>query len=424
AIAVESELGQGTEFTVTLPLETAVPHGHAERSEKLESLEGVTVLVVDDNSLSREILCELLQGWKAVPKAVSSGEEALAAVDERDYDVVLLDCMMPGMDGFKTVEAMRKQGVTARSVIMMVTSDGGGSAEECRTAGVDSFLVKPVRRSVLREQMLGALGRRRHASASSAKGTEAIPVEKRKLTILLAEDSPDNRFLIQKYLEPFPWEVVMAENGREALDLYSSGKRNFDLVLMDMQMPVMDGYEATRAIRALEARKQDAHVPVVALTAHAMKEEIQKCIEAGCDLHIAKPVRKKNLVRELNDLLEATGSREGLPEDLVAVPSGMEETIAEVPADLEPLIPGYLSNRRKDIVSMKELLEAGDHAEVARLAHSMKGSGGGYGFDRISALGAEMEKAAKEGDKETVLSGLQQLDSYLNSVRVKYVDEE
>ncbi|HOP27699.1 MAG TPA: Hpt domain-containing protein, partial [Candidatus Sabulitectum sp.] len=133
---------------------------------------------------------------------------------------------------------------------------------------------------------------------------------------------------------------------------------------------------------------------------------------------------KKNLVRELNDLLEATGSREGLPEDLVAVPSGMEETIAEVPADLEPLIPGYLSNRRKDIVSMKELLEAGDHAEVARLAHSMKGSGGGYGFDRISALGAEMEKAAKEGDKETVLSGLQQLDSYLNSVRVKYVDEE
>ena len=424
AIQVRSELGLGTEFTVTLPLGKAVPPGHAESGEKLESLEGVTVLVVDDNSLSREILCELLQGWQALPEAVSGGEEALAAVSDRDYDVVLLDCMMPGMDGFSTVEAMRKKGVTARSVIMMVTSDGGGSAEECRSAGVDSYLVKPVRRNELREQMLGALGRRRHVSAAAVKITDAVPVENRKLTILLAEDSPDNRFLIQKYLESYPWEVVIAENGREALDLYSSGNRDFDLVLMDMQMPVMDGYEATRAIRALEARKQDAHVPVVALTAHAMKEEIQKCIEAGCDLHIAKPVRKKNLIRELNDLLEATGPREGLPEDLVAVSEGVEEVVAEVPADLETLIPGYLSNRRKDIISMKELLDSGDFAEVARLAHSMKGSGGGYGFDRISALGAEMEKAAKESEREKVLNGLQQLGSYLDSVRIEYVDEE
>ena len=135
-------------------------------------------------------------------------------------------------------------------------------------------------------------------------------------------------------------------------------------------------------------------------------------------------MRKKNLIRELNDLLEATGPKEGLPDDLADPPAEAEETIAEVPSDLEPLIPGYLGNRRRDIESMKERLDSGDFAEVARLAHSMKGSGGGYGFDRISDLGAEMEKAAKESDRGKVLTGLKQLVSYLDSVRIKYVDEE
>ena len=424
-MSVSSELDKGSEFIFSIFLEEAAPRETAARNGVRDSLRGVKILVVDDNESSRTILREILESWDAVVSLANNGGDAVKMVEDQTFDVILLDCTMPGMNGFQALDEMKQRGISGESVIMMLKADGSGEGtDECREIGIQKYVFKPVRRVELEELINSVLsGTSGVAISESASVVERIPVEDRELMILLAEDSPDNRFLIIKYLEAYPWKLKVAENGREAVELYEQREKSFDVILMDMQMPVMDGYEATRAIRAIESREQSEHTPIVALTAHAMNEEIKKCIDAGCDLHISKPVRKKTLIRELDDLLSATGAKEGTP-DIATLPLTDEGYTAHVSADLEPLIPGYLENRKKDIETITEHVENGNFSEAARLAHSMKGSGGGYGFDRITELGAMMEIAARSSDGAVVISGLEQLKHYLKTVKIEYVDEE
>ena len=423
-ISVSSELNRGSEFTFSVLLEEAAPREADARDGSRESLQGVKALVVDDNESNRAILREILEGWNAAVSLAENGSEAVRILENESFDVILLDCSMPGMNGFQVLEELKQLGISRDPVIMMLKADGSAEGTgECRKLGIQRYVFKPVRRLELKEMINSLLSGKPGTETEVSAVVERIPVEDRKLSILLAEDSPDNRFLIIKYLEAYPWELKVAEDGREAVDLYENREAPFDVILMDMQMPVMDGYEATRAIRAMESREQSQHTPIVALTAHAMTEEIKKCMDAGCDLHISKPVRKKTLIRELNDLLSATGAKEGTPE-IEGETVIDEDCTARVSIDLEPLIPGYLENRKKDIRTITEHVENGNFSEAARLAHSMKGSGGGYGFDRITELGAMMEIAARNSDGAVVLSGLEQLKHYLKTVKIEYVDED
>ncbi len=184
------------------------------------------------------------------------------------------------------------------------------------------------------------------------------------------------------------------------------------------------------------------HTPIVALTAHALNDEVKKCLDAGCDIHISKPVRKRDLVEKLDDLIRIMGPREGTPdlaEDLQELdapdpnPTEVAEkssgnvaqgTVAYVPEDLEPLIPGYMANRRKDILNIRQLVVEENYTEAQRLAHSMKGSGGGYGFEEISKLGAAMEIAAKSSTGAEILSGIDKLEHYLDTVSILYVEDD
>ena len=423
-MAVKSEIGKGSEFSFSIPFEEAPAVENNRRKILRETLKGKKALVVDDNKSNRKILSEILQGWSVDTILAENGTVALDAVASEKFDVILLDCSMPGMNGFETLQAMKQRSVPENSVIMMLKADGSGEGTEmCSQEGINRFLIKPLRRVELEEQIYAVLNGTDEMDSIARVVVEKIPVENRELMILLAEDSPDNRFLIIKYLEAYPWELKVAEDGREAVELYKNRECPFDVILMDMQMPEMDGYEATRAIRAIEAREQGVHTPIVALTAHAMAEEIRKCMDAGCDLHISKPVRKKTLVRELNDLLAAIGNKEGAP-DIEAEPITVDEYVALVPMDLEPLIPGYLENRRRDIETITSHVENGNFPEATRLAHSMKGSGGGYGFNRITEIGAAMETAGKISDGAAILSGIEQLKYYLDTVRIEYVEED
>lgn|GEM_PF-860903 len=419
-LSVESEVGRGSTFTFSCRMPETEPAYSAGNDDSTE-ISGRRILVVDDNRNSRSILKDILQGWNASADTAASGEIALKMAAESNYDAILLDSMMPEIDGFETAVTMLRNGIPPENIIMMLSSDNSGLREEWFSMShIDRFVVKPVRRDSLRNEILSVI-----RGIPPRDETQHIPsetktaVETRSLSILLAEDSADNRFLIIKYTEKYPWQITIAENGQEALDHFMKGK--FDLILMDMQMPVMDGYEATRSIRAHESNTKGSHTPIVALTAHAMKEEIQQCLDVGCDIHISKPVRKNILVQRVNDLLEAFGSREGIPE---ATGTTDEAPVAFVPSDLVTLIPGYLENRRKDVVLIAELIGQGVYEDAGRLAHSMKGSGGGYGFDRISELGALMEKAAKALDGPAVLAGIRDLQQYLDRVRIEYVDEE
>jgi signal transduction histidine kinase/DNA-binding response OmpR family regulator len=286
-----------------------------------EILRGVRVLVVDDNPTNRRILIGMLDHWEMKPTAVEDGEEALAELsraraDAKHYGLVLTDMHMPKMDGFELIKRIRQTAGLHTAAIMMLTSAGHrGDADRCHELGIAAYLLKPIRQSELRQALALALG------ASEQGG--AIPLITRyslqdarepafSLKILLAEDNAVNRKLAVRLLEKRGHRVTVAGNGLEALEALK--RDSFDLVFMDVQMPDMDGLEATTALRRNEKGGQ-FHQRVIALTAHAMQGDREKCVAAGMDGYLTKPIKPRELDLILEDCL-ARRSSAPMPSDL------------------------------------------------------------------------------------------------------------
>jgi signal transduction histidine kinase/CheY-like chemotaxis protein/HAMP domain-containing protein len=304
-IWVESHAGRGSQFHFTAQLEVAdVAGAGAQTSPQI--LRGTKVLVVDDNRTNRRILEGLLKGWEMKPASVGSGAEALerlsAAGDAGEpYELILTDLHMPAMDGFSLVERIRQRPGVAAATIMMLSSGGNrGDAARCQQLGMAAYLMKPVRSSELREALALALGARNHDGAPPLvtryllRSAAALPPG---LRMLVAEDNPVNQLLMTRLLEKRGHLVVLAANGREVLALLDHGA--YDIVFMDLQMPEMDGLEATAAIRAGE-RTSGRHQTVIALTAHAVTGDRERCRAAGMDDYLSKPIA----LQELDELLE------------------------------------------------------------------------------------------------------------------------
>jgi len=307
-IWVTSEVGRGSEFHFTAQLQVADSKAvEIGTIAPPEILRGVRVLVVDDNRTNRRILDGMLNRWEMKVTDVEGGEEALAqlcaAQNSGDpYGLVLTDMHMPDMDGFALVERIRRMPELSAATIMMLTSAGHrGDAARCQELGVSAYLLKPIRQSELREAVARVLG------AKEAKG--AIPLITRyslqdarepatSLRIVLAEDNLVNQRLATRLLEKRGHFVVLASNGLEAVAAFE--RDSPDLILMDVQMPEMDGFEATMAIRGKE-KDSGKHVPIVAVTAHAMKGDREKCLASGMDGYLTKPIRPQ----ELDEVLES-----------------------------------------------------------------------------------------------------------------------
>ena len=264
-------------------------------------------MVVDDNRTNRRILDGMLKRWEMKPTLAEGGEQALLELSSakeagQPCGLILLDMHMPNMDGFQFVERVRERPELSTATIMMLTSAGHrGDAERCKALGISAYLLKPIRQSELREAIARVLGAKEQQGAIplitryslyDARDPESV------LRVLLVEDNPVNQRLATRMLEKRGHRVVLAGNGREALE--ELAKASFDLVLMDVQMPEMDGFQATAAIREKE-KTTGIHLPVVALTAHAMKGDRDKCLAAGMDGYLTKPI----MPRELDDLLES-----------------------------------------------------------------------------------------------------------------------
>lgn len=307
-IWVESDEGKGSRFHFTTHL-GVVDAKEIEIGTPAppEILRRVKVLVVDDNRTNRRILDGMLKRWEMKPTLVEGGDEALSELPVakeagEPYGLILLDMHMPGMDGFQFVERLRKRPELSTATIMMLTSAGHrGDAERCKALGISAYLLKPIRQSELREAIARVLGAKEQQGAISlvtryslydARDPETV------LSVLLVEDNPVNQRLATRMLEKRGHRVVLAGNGREALEALEKG--SFDLVLMDVQMPEMDGFQATAAIREKETGT-GTHLPVVALTAHAIKGDRERCLAAGMDGYLTKPIRP----RELDDVLES-----------------------------------------------------------------------------------------------------------------------
>jgi CheY-like chemotaxis protein len=312
-IWVESEPGKGSLFHFTaqagIGASKAIPPGDSNQSV----LRGIAVLIVDDNATNRRILEEVVTRWGMRPAVADSAPAALDLMKlERNagtgFPLVLLDAHMPEVDGFALAHAIRRDPTLAGAAIMMLSSsDLHEEAKRCRELGIATHLVKPINQIELQQAILKTLGAAAQPELESLAAKVSIDagpkedVEPQPLRVLLAEDNAVNQKVMLYILEKHGYSVTVAGDGLLAVDAYK--RQFFDLVLMDVQMPGMGGFEATQAIRQLE-QASGRHIPIIALTAHAMKGDRERCLEAGMDDYLTKPIQKAALFEAIERATE------------------------------------------------------------------------------------------------------------------------
>ena len=401
-IWTEGSIGAGSVFYFTAQFAISDKPHFAAASRPID-LSTVKTLIIDDNGTNRLILSEMLSRWGAVVTEAEGGQQGVAELlrakqAAAPYSLVLLDRRMPGVDGFQVAETIHQQPTMAGTTILMLTSENrAGDIARGRALGVAAYLVKPVKQTELLEAIQEVRGGATPATERPAAQARGIPAGPQTQRILLAEDSQDNVLLIEAYLKASGYTADVARNGQIALEKFISGK--YDLVLMDVQMPIMDGYSAARRIRQWETENGATPVPILALTAHALPEEVRKSFDAGCTAHLTKPIRKATLLAAIEE--HTTG-------------------LVRVVASLAELVPGFLEGRRRDIDAIAAALERSDYNDVRILGHNMKGSGAGYGFNRITEIGASLEQAAGRRVPEEIRARCAELARYLDGLHVVY----
>lgn len=301
---VESEPGEGSTFYFIAEFsigEKALKYIESEEIEELD-IKGLRTLVVDDTAANRFILGEILTHWGAIVAEAENGKEALSTFRSsfskgKPFELILLDCRMPEMGGFRVMEKIKEEFPKYCAAVMMLTSDNrSGDFSRIEELGIGAYLVKPVKKDTLKKAIIEVLKKGKKGAKEQVEGKKEKGKDRElsPLKILLVEDNADNVLLIKAYLKNTPYKLHVAENGKVAVDKVK--KENYDLVFMDMQMPVMDGFTAVKKVREWEKQNGRERTAIVALTAYAMKEEVKKILEAGCDAHLSKPMKKKELI--------------------------------------------------------------------------------------------------------------------------------
>jgi two-component system, sensor histidine kinase and response regulator len=438
-IWVESVPGQGSTFHFTVRFgRYAGPVAMRSAAVPTAALRDVPVLVVDDNATNRRILEQTLAGWQMRPTLTDGGAAALGALERAyqagtPYRLVLLDAHMPGMDGFGLAARIQERAELAGATVMMLSSGGQqGDAARCRELGISAYLTKPVRSSDLLAAVASVLepqpaGRRvLHPTPRATRAISATGAAPRPLRVLLAEDNVVNQRLAVALLRKRGHSVHVAGNGRAALDALA--RQSFDLVLMDVQMPEMGGFEATAAIRERE-REAGGHLPIVAMTARAMAGDREQCLGAGMDDYVAKPIRPA----ELFDVVERLG---GTPNVSAAAPApgrraeGVEHGAVEGAVDgaaLRGVVGGdeqlmgeivelFLGECPRMLGAIRAAVAANDRAALQEAAHALKGSVGNLAAPRAVAAAQELERLARQDDMARAEPALAVLEAELRAV--------
>jgi CheY-like chemotaxis protein/HPt (histidine-containing phosphotransfer) domain-containing protein len=403
----ESVEGQGSTFHFTIPFDIQRGRSTSRIVHIPLKLKDVPVLVVDDNATNRRILVDTLAHWQLKPTAADGGAAALRILHEavtsgHPFRLILLDAMMPEMDGFALARQIMQHPEYDSATIMMLTSaNRNGDAARCRELGLVDYLIKPIPQAELLRAILRAL------SVSSEKDRPAAPdasqpaaLSGKGLHVLLAEDNTVNQRVATRMLQKQGHSVVAANNGKEALAALR--REPFDLVLMDVQMPETGGFEATAIIRAQEMGTE-RHLPIIAMTAHAMKGDRERCLEAGMDGYLAKPVQAKELQQAIEALFNACPDADSV--DTAAEPAGpvLDQTalLARVDGDrafLQELAECFLKDSPRLLAAVRDAITRGDAQELSRAAHTLKGSVSNFCAPAAIDAARNLEMLGGEGD--------------------------
>ena len=410
-IWVESEEGKGSTFHCMVRFGLGTPK--TKRTD-LVSLRGLKVLVVDDHATNRRILEEILKSWEMEAELVESGAAAIAALEvaPQAFDIVLMDLMMPEMDGLETVAMIRENEAFAQVPVLLLSSaDRAGYSARSRSLGIVRSLIKPIKQSDLLEAIGVALEAappvetHDHAPRhSEAPEDEPVAVESRR--VLLAEDGAINQQVAVRLLEERGHSVVVVNNGRAAVEQVAA--QPFDVVLMDVQMPEMDGLEATATIRRAEAQTS-GHIPIVAMTAHAMKGDRDRFLAAGMDGYVAKPVRPHELYAAVEGLHSALG-RETASADVSFEWDAALERVGGDEAMLRDLAEMFFAECPKLMQQIREHIAGADGPELRRAAHTLKGSAHVFGAEEVAEAAHQLEEIGREeafADAEEALALLE-----------------
>jgi len=458
-IEIDSEEGRGSTFSFGIRLN--VEPGHEPSvSRSTNPLRDLRVLVVDDNQTNLRILAEILTNWHMSPTSVTGGQEAMAALElaadqGRPYALVLLDGQMPEMDGFMLVERIKSSPRLKETILMMLSSAAQHSAaERCRSLGVAAYLTKPIKQSELLDAILRLLNPAEHPgaqakSASCRASPGTVAAEPSKWNILLAEDNPVNQRVAAGMLEKRGHTVTAVENGLEALQAVKV--QRFDLVLMDLQMPEMDGFAATAAIRELE-KTTGRHLPIVAMTARAMKGDRECCLQAGMDGYVAKPINPKELLATIESLVSrpifegqqaVNQETKSMNEQNISSPERSSEKplstlapfsaspeanfdgsatidftalLARVENDttlLEEMIELYLGSSRRLLTEIESGVRTRDAGTVQRAAHALKGALQNLSAGPCAQAALQLELQGRSGELGSIDPALVELKTEL-----------
>ncbi len=412
--------GPGSTFHFTARFRRAPDGGAARRCP--EDLRGARALVIDDNATNRRILCRMLASWGMEADEAAGGEEAIGMVKRRRreghaYDVLLTDYRMPGKDGFEVVRQLREAGELSGTVVMMLTSsEPRQHKERCRELAIDHYLLKPVTPSDVLDHIASILAPEAAQEAEQiepAEPADAPPVML-NMYVLLAEDDEISRKVARRMMEEMGCRVEAVGCGEDACLAAADGE--FDAVLMDVQLPGLDGFEATRRIRERE-RGWDRHTPIIAMTAHAMAGDREKCLEVGMDDYLAKPIQAEQLRRALcrarGLALEPAPAQDEEEDAEQSTVLDVDDLLDRVGGDVElagELLDIFQRNAPQQLSAIRGHLDEGDMESAADAAHELKGAVANLGarsaFRAILALEAQI----KEGDGEAALAVFERLE--------------
>ena len=434
-IGLESEEGKGSTFWFTALFDRQEEKKQIPAARDLD-LSILKVLIVDDNQTNRFILMEYLKSWGCLPVEAVDGKEALivfrdAVSSESPFDLILTDFQMPEMSGFdfakevKTIETLKDV-----PIIVLTSAGRKGDSRNCKEIGINGYLTKPIRQDELRKAIVSVLS----LSTGQETGPQPELVTRhsvaedyqKEIQILLVEDYPTNQQVAMRHLIKGGYQVDLAEDGRQAVKAYK--RKNYNLIFMDIQMPIMDGYIATQEIRKIETRNlgqsTSQRIPIIAMTAHAIKGYREKCLEAGMDDYIAKPLRRKELLTMAEKwstaiadcglrIADSKSEVQNPKSELGNGPMDFARSIEEFEGDEEFLmevLEGFIGDVTSQIKLISQAISNGDAEVVRKEAHSIKGGAANLTADEFSAIAFELEKVGKSGMLEGGMDVLEKLE--------------